>query len=80
MNNVANRDFRGFGWEIAHGAVTRRPPISLYMIVARTGSYTYIVGVWDLSIVQGAFSITPMPNPTVTIRNLSIAGTKRTGS
>jgi hypothetical protein len=30
----------GFGWEIAHGAVTRRPPISLYTIEPRTGGYT----------------------------------------
>jgi hypothetical protein len=31
---VANcRDFRGFGWGIAHGAVSRRPPISLYTTV-----------------------------------------------
>jgi hypothetical protein len=36
--------FRGFGWEIAHEAVTRRPPVSLDMIVPRTGSYTYDVG------------------------------------
>jgi hypothetical protein len=50
---------RDFGREIAHGAVTRRPPISLYTIVARTGGYTYDVGVWDLSIVQGPFSVAP---------------------
>ena len=30
---VANRDLRDFGWEIAHGAVTRRPPISLYTML-----------------------------------------------
>jgi hypothetical protein len=29
----------GFVWEIAHGAITRRPPISFYTIVARTGGY-----------------------------------------
>jgi hypothetical protein len=34
----ANRDFRDFGWEIAHGAVSRRPPISFDTIVARTGA------------------------------------------
>ena len=45
--------FRDFGWEMAHGAVTRRPPIPLYTIVPRTGGYAYDVGVWDLSIVQG---------------------------
>jgi hypothetical protein len=32
---------RDFGWEIAHGAVTRRPPISLYAMAARTRGYAY---------------------------------------
>ena len=31
-----------FGWEVAHAAVSRRPPVSLY---------TYAASVWDLSIV-----------------------------
>jgi hypothetical protein len=54
-----NRDFKGyFGWEIAHEAVSRRPPVSLDRVVARTGGYAYDVGVWDLSIVQGPFSVT----------------------
>ena len=48
-----------FGWESAHEAVSRRPPISLDTIVARTGGYAYDVGVWDLSIVEGPFSVTP---------------------
>jgi hypothetical protein len=26
-DQVANRDFWGFGWEIAHAAVSRHPPI-----------------------------------------------------
>jgi hypothetical protein len=56
---VANRDGRDFGWEVAHGAVTRRPPISLDTMVARTGGYTRDVGVWDFSIVQGPFSVAP---------------------
>jgi hypothetical protein len=59
MKKLTNRDFRDFGWEIAHGAVTRRPPISLYMTVPRTGGYAYDVGVWDLSIVQGPVSVAP---------------------
>ena len=50
---VANRNGRDFGWEIAHAAVSRRPPISLYTIVAHTEGYTYAAKVWDLSIVQG---------------------------
>jgi hypothetical protein len=56
---VANRNARDFGWEIAHAAVTRRPPISLYTMVPRTGGYTYDVGLWDSSIVQGPFSAAP---------------------
>jgi hypothetical protein len=43
--------------EIAHGAVTRRPAISLYAMVPRAGSYAYGVGVWDLSVVQGPPSL-----------------------
>ena len=46
-------------WEIAHGAVSRCPPISLDKNVARTEGYTNDVGVWDLSIVQGPFSVAP---------------------
>jgi hypothetical protein len=61
---VANRDFRDFGWEIAHGADTRRPPISLYPVVLRTGGYTYAAKVWDLSIMQGPFSVA-VPNVTI---------------
>jgi hypothetical protein len=29
-----------FGWEIAHEAVSRRPPIALSRVVARTHMYT----------------------------------------
>jgi hypothetical protein len=56
---VANRDFRDFGWEIAHAAVTRRPPISLYTRLPPTGGYAYDVGVWDSFMVQGPFSVAP---------------------
>ena len=45
--------------EVAHEAVSRRPPISLYTIVARTRMYTYDAKVWDASIVQGPFSVAP---------------------
>jgi hypothetical protein len=55
----ANRDVRGFGWEVAHEAVTRRPPISLDTMVLCTEGYAYDVGVWDLSIVRGPFSVAP---------------------
>jgi hypothetical protein len=37
--------------------VSRRPPISLDMIVSRTHMYTYAAKVWDLSIVQGPVSV-----------------------
>jgi hypothetical protein len=57
---------------MARGAVTRRPPISLYMMVLRTEGFAYDVGVWDLSIVQGPFSATP-PNLRVFATNFCIA-------
>jgi hypothetical protein len=47
------------GWEFAHGAVSRRPPVSLDTMVPRTGGYACDVGVWNLSIVQGPFSVAP---------------------
>jgi hypothetical protein len=58
MRKVANRVGRVSGGS-AHGAVSPRPPISLYTMVPRTGSYAYDVGVWDLSIIQGPFSVAP---------------------
>ena len=45
--------------EIAHAAVSRRPPISLCTIVARTHMYTYAANVWDLPLVQEPFSVAP---------------------
>jgi hypothetical protein len=52
----------GQKWGIVGGrSLTRpfrtRPPISLYMIAARTGGYTYDTKVWDLSLVQGPISV-----------------------
>jgi hypothetical protein len=73
---VANRNVGDFGWEIAHEAVSRRPPSPLYTIVAHTEGYTYDAKVWDLSIVQGPFSVAPCqarPSPIVTIHNFCIA-------
>jgi hypothetical protein len=70
MEKVANRDGRDFGWEVTHGAVSRRPPVSLNTMVPRTGGYPYDVGVWDLSIIQGPFSVA---NLTVAIRSFCIA-------
>jgi hypothetical protein len=59
MQKLLNRDVRDFGWEIAHAAVTRRPPISLDSIVPRTEVYTYDVGVWDLAVIQGPVTVAP---------------------
>jgi hypothetical protein len=42
---------------------------SLYAVVARTKSYTYAANVWELSIVQGPFSVAPCRMLIVPIRN-----------
>jgi hypothetical protein len=51
------------GHTVRQGALTLNitcsDPISLDTIVARTESYTYAAKVWDLSIVQGPFSVAP---------------------
>jgi hypothetical protein len=60
---------RDFGWEIAHGAVSRRPPISLFTIVARTGGYTHAASVWDTSLVQDQFLSPPAKPCSASIRN-----------
>ena len=73
---VANRHVRDFGWEVAPAAVSRRSPISLDTMVARTEGYTNDATVWDLSLVQGPFSVAPRRG--VTIRNFSIAVVRRT--
>jgi hypothetical protein len=44
---------------MAHAAVSRRPPIPLDTREARTHMYTHAAKFWDLSIVQGSFSVTP---------------------
>ena len=59
---VANRYVRDSGWEIAHEAVSRRPPSSLYTTVASTEGYTYDASFWYLSIVQGRF-LSPRAKP-----------------
>ena len=41
------------------GGRSRRPPISLDTMVARTEGSTCSTQVWDLSIVQGPFSVAP---------------------
>ena len=49
---------RGFGWEIAHAAVTRRPPISFHTVVPWSGNYARVRR-WDLGLVhhQGPLSV-----------------------
>ena len=54
---VAKRNSRDFGREIAHGAVTRRPPNPSETSVARTEGYTYAARVSALSLFQGPKSI-----------------------
>jgi hypothetical protein len=56
---VADRSGRGFGWEIAHAAVSPRPPNPFSRMVARTEGYAYATKAWDLSLVQGPFSVAP---------------------
>ena len=56
-----NRDVRDFGWEIAHAAVSRRPPTPVSRTVARTHMNTYDAKVWALCIVQGPFAVAPCP-------------------
>jgi hypothetical protein len=46
---VANRCVGISGGRYRSRGRTRRPPISLYTLVPRAGSYAYAVGVWDLS-------------------------------
>jgi hypothetical protein len=71
----ANRGRRDFGWEIAHEAVSRRPPISLYTIVARTEGYTYAAKVWALTLVQGPFSVAPcQPNDSQLLHRCTSVG------
>jgi hypothetical protein len=70
MRKVANRHVRDFGREIAHAAVTRRPPIPLDTIVPRTAGSAYDVGVWNLPIVQGAMLCRAVPNPNSFGRDL----------
>jgi hypothetical protein len=71
---VTNRNVRDFGWEIAHAAVSRRPPILLSKIVARTRMYTHAAKVC-MGFVHRSRAVfcRPAPNPTITIRNFCTA-------
>jgi hypothetical protein len=70
---VVNRNGRDFGWEIAHAAVSRRPPISLSTTVARTHMCTYDAEI--LGCVHRSRSIfcRAVPSPNDTIRNFFTA-------
>jgi hypothetical protein len=57
--------------ELAHAAVSRRPPIPLSTIVARTKGYTHAAKVWALSLVQGPVSVSPCQ--TLTLRFAAFA-------
>jgi hypothetical protein len=59
---------------VAHAAVQRRPPISLYKIIARNHMYTYAGNVWDSSTVQGPSPVAPCQTLIVTIRSFCVAG------
>jgi hypothetical protein len=51
-----------FGREIAHEAVSRRPPISLLRSVARAEGNTYATNVWDWPSFKGHF-LSPYAKP-----------------
>jgi hypothetical protein len=61
--HTAMQKVAGFRWEIAHEAVSRRPPIPLDTVVARTEGYTHAANVWALSLVPGPFSVAPCAKP-----------------
>jgi hypothetical protein len=63
----------GFGWEIAHAAVSRRPPFSLDRIEARTEGYTYAASVCYLSLVQGPFSVAPCQSLGLALRFATVS-------
>jgi hypothetical protein len=66
---VANRDVRDFGWEIAHEAVTPRPPIFLDTMVPRAGAIL-CRAVSNPSITILCFAVS---NPSITIRHFCAA-------
>ena len=63
------------GGRWVHAAVSRRPPISLYAIAARSHVFTYGASVWDKTLVQGPFSVAPFlcRTQTIPIRNFCVA-------
>jgi hypothetical protein len=68
MQKVANRDVWDFGWEVAHAAVSRRPPTPLDTVVARTHMYAYDVGLGCVPHSRTIFG-RPVPNLSAATRN-----------
>ena len=54
-------------------SLSRRPPLSLPRIVARTEGYTYAANFWDLSIVHRQF-MSPTPNLVLRFAFASLFG------
>jgi hypothetical protein len=54
-------------------AVSRRPPISLYTMVPRTEGCTHDARVWEMSLVQGPFSVAPCQALVLRFRNFFVA-------
>jgi hypothetical protein len=70
MQKAAKSTVGVSAWEIARGAVSRRPPISLATTVARTEGYTYDGGSLGFVHRPRAGFCRPVPNPQVTISQL----------
>jgi hypothetical protein len=67
---VANRNVNDIsGGRSLTRPFSRRPPISLDTVVARTPIYTYAANVWDPSLVQGPFSVARASFLRATSRN-----------
>ena len=58
-----------FGWAIAHAAVSRRPPVFLSRIVARTHMNTHAAKVWDFPSFVDHFCRPVCQTLTYKIRN-----------
>jgi hypothetical protein len=61
-----------FGWMIAHAAVSRRPPVSLDTIVARTHMYTHDCEFGICPSFKRHFFVAPC-RPNITICNILVA-------
>jgi hypothetical protein len=65
----ANRTSRdSFGLEMSSRRRSQHPPNPSNTSVACIEGYTFTTNVWALCLVQGPFSVAPVPNPTRPIR------------